>query len=282
MLATARTHVAHGGTALGLLVRADDHGHGSRRSGRPASSAPSSSGRRTPGPRRGRLDGAGRRASPRCRRRRCPPRTPAPAREASPKTPSASQASRMRSTPRAKPIPGVGGPPKILHQTVVAAAPAHRVLGGVERLGRELEGGAAVVVEAAYEPGRHLVMPASRLSRPALTAAKWSAEAPDRKSAIDGASAITFWSSARLESSTRSGLRSSVDPGLLGQVAPPILQVRAERSLICGAALGVPETVDLKAHAPQPESRVEADAEADHLHVGVRDRPCPGSPRPPG
>ena len=51
----------------------------------------------------------------------------------------------------------------LLGEPVVATAAADRVLRGVERVARELEHGAGVVVEAAHEPGRDLERDAERL-----------------------------------------------------------------------------------------------------------------------
>ncbi len=80
----------------------------------------------------------GARPAPRTRRRAC--RLSA----------SPSAASRIRSTPAAKPTPGSAGPAELLDQAVVAAAAAERVL-RAERAGSELEHRARVVVEPAHE-----------------------------------------------------------------------------------------------------------------------------------
>ena len=65
--------------------------------------------------------------------------------------------------PEPKPMPGVGGPPSCLDEAVVAAAAADGVLRRVERVGRELERGAAVVVEPAHERGVDVERDAERV-----------------------------------------------------------------------------------------------------------------------
>ena len=66
---------------------------------------------------------------------------------------SASAASRMRSMPNAEADARRGRSAHGLGQTVVAPAPADRVLGGVQGLGLQLEGRARVVVEAPDQAG---------------------------------------------------------------------------------------------------------------------------------
>ena len=51
-------------------------------------------------------------------------------------------------------MPARGRAAHLLDEAVVAPAAADRVLGRVERLAGELEGGASVVVEAAHQAGR--------------------------------------------------------------------------------------------------------------------------------
>ena len=59
--------------------------------------------------------------------------------------------------PIPKPMPGVGAPPELLGELVVAPSPADRRLRGVDEVGQELERGAGVVVEPPHEPRRELV-----------------------------------------------------------------------------------------------------------------------------
>ena len=56
--------------------------------------------------------------------------------------------------PMPKPMPGVGWPPELLGEPVVAPSAADGVLRALEGVGDELEGRARVVVEAAHEPRR--------------------------------------------------------------------------------------------------------------------------------
>ena len=74
--------------------------------------------------------------------------------------------------PAAQPMPAVGGPPMLVDQAVVAAAAQHRAL-RAQCVGHELEGGVAVVVEAAHQARVHLEGDAEA-SRPSRTAAKKS------------------------------------------------------------------------------------------------------------
>ena len=90
--------------------------------------------------------------------------------------------------PAAQPTAGVGGPAQALDQPVIAAAGDHRAL-GAEILGDELEGGVAVIIEAAdqpriarpvdpggVEPGCHLGEIVGRLGREIIV---------DRRRAVD-------------------------------------------------------------------------------------------------
>ena len=132
------------------------------------------------------------------------------------KTPSASQASRIRSTPSAEPDAGGRRPAEVLDEAIVAAAATDGVLGVVEGVGCELEGRARVVVEATHERGstsKSIPRVESRSHR-----AKWSADSSERWSTIGGASAMTARSHA-VWSRARAGGSSPPSPDLLGELA---------------------------------------------------------------
>ena len=109
--------------------------------------------------------------------------------------------------PAAQPMPGVGGAAELLDQPVVAPAAADAAL-GAERVARELEDRARVVVEAAHQRRRR----SRRRRRPRRAArgpaAKCSASSASRRSSSRGASAMTSRVPGWSASKARSGLRS--------------------------------------------------------------------------
>ena len=170
-------------------------------------------------------------------------------------TPSASQASSIRSMPEPKPMPGVGGTAELLDQAVVAAAADDRGLRGVERLALELEQWCAC---SSRGPGRGRGRPRTGCrarSGPAWTRSKWAADASSRTSAMRGASATTAWVSGRLESSTRSGCvstfsRSSVARSPTRSAQPGLRACRRSAA----RSSGVPIVLSTSRHARSPRA----------------------------
>ena len=168
-----------------------------------------------------------------------------------------SPARRIRSIPAAQPIPGVGGPPELLDQPVVAAAAAHAAL-RAERVGGELEDGPRVVVETPHERRVDLVGDAARRRAARGPAAKCSASSASRWSSSRGASAITPACRGRSESNARSGFRSIRSRTSLGERSLVRAQVPLQLFAVARAALGAAEARQAQAHRRARPSRASS------------------------
>ena len=193
---------------------ADDRRANARaRLGRPPSSGPSSTGRRSA--RSARDAGSAQLGASRSwpRRRRCTSttNTSTPARRAG-NTPSASQASSTRSMPEPKPMPGVGGPPSCLGEPVVAPAAADAFWAASSASALRTRTWCACSSRArAPGGGVDLERDAERVAaRPAPARSGRCDSSDEVLGDLRGASATTCRVSGRFESSTRSGLASTL------------------------------------------------------------------------
>ena len=168
----------------------------------------------------------------------------------------------------AEPDPGRGRSAQGLGQPVVAPASAHRVLGRLQGLGRELEGGARVVVQPPHQAqldGRgdaHRVQPFLHPVEVRLALVAQVVQLPGR---------LGRHLPARLALAVQhpQGVGRVRAPVLVAQLPRPPLQVLQQQLAIRGAAGAVAHGVQQQAHPAKAEGAVQAPGQVDDLHVEV-------------
>ena len=184
---------------------------------------------------------------------------------AAPRSPRASIACAIRSSPVAQPAPGVGVAADLLDQPVVAPAAADAAL-RAERVASGTRTPCACSSRArAPAAGRaRSRSPAPSSSR--RTSSKCSRSASESRSSIFGAASVTRDDLGRVP--VERAHRVDLDPrALLGVEDVVAQQVVAQLARVLGARLGVADAGQVQPHAGQTEPRVEVREQVDQLGV---------------
>ena len=156
-----------------------------------------------------------------------------------------------------------------LDEAVVAATAAHCVLRGVEGGGGELEGGSAVVVEAADEPGRDregdAEVPQARLHLGEVGGGLVGEEVRHVRRGRHERGVLGALGVEDPQRVAGQGLA-----GRLGQGVEVRREVGPHRLGVPGPVAGIAERVEQQRHLREPQALVEAPRQGDHLDVDHR------------
>ncbi len=157
---------------------------------------------------------------------------------------------------------------EVLGEPVVATTAPDRVLGGVERRGGELEGGAAVVVQPAHQQGRLDVLDAHGIE-PAdhpfeVRRGRVGQERGDAGSVLDHCPVTRPFG---IEDPQRIAVQGAL--GGLAQLAAPRVQVRTDRIAVAGTVTVVTQGVHRQLDLAQTQCLEETGRERDDLDVQV-------------